>query len=338
MAITDAARESPVEFKELPDRADDEWDRLVCASSQGTVYHNACWLRAVSRLTGDTVVLWGARHEGRLVAGVPLRVRRKGPFSDARRGFATPYNGAVLQPGLERPLREGLPRALRELAQRFSHCAIAASPFAAPLEADTGWRARSRATYLLRGGTADAVWTGMTSQVRNHIRVAEKAGVTVAVEPGGADFYRIYREVFEGQGLFVPFSQEAFVAFLATVRTEGLGEVYAARTRDGALCAASLVLRDERRGYHSLSASHRELKKTGAASLLVWEIIRELYRTLDAFDFGGANVPQIARFKSGFRGQLLEYPEYIHSRSLWEKALIGCARRVRSLTGTGAYD
>lgn len=332
------ARHAPLMvFGKLPTAAHDEWDRLAAASNQGTVYHSVSWLQAISQLTGEEVTLWGVYHEGRLIAGVPLQIRQRGPLRFAHRAFATPYGNTMLQSDLEAALYPSLVQALKHLALSFSRVTLTASPFAEPLEEHLAWRPISRATYLLRSSSLGGLWSSMASEVRNRIRKAEKAGISVTMEFLPASFYETYSGVFQRQGSEVSFSKDSFDQFLTTLQAKGVGKVYTARNADRTLCAACLIVYDDKRAYYSLAASHPELKKTGAPSLLVWEVLREVLPGVDEFDFGGANVPHVAQFKSKFRGRLLRYPEYSHDRSIWEKVLIDCMRRARSLVAAGTH-
>lgn len=318
-------------FEEIPLRPRSDWEELVAASNQGTVYHGAPWLEAVARLSADKVALYGAFREGKLVAGVPLLTRRRGVLEFAQRAFATPYGNVMVHPGLDAALFPNLLAAAQRLARRFSLTTLTASPFAEPIESRLGWQAIPRATFLLRSSSLKGLWRSMASEVRNRIRKAEKAGISITTEQCAPGFFEIYHEVFQRQGARVEFTGTAFDRFLSEVQENGIGKVYVARAPDSTLCAACLVVHDRNRAYYSLAASHPELRKTGAPSLLVWEILRDVLQTRDEFDFGGANVPHVSQFKSKFRGRLVSYSEFIHHRSPWERVLIDCVRRVRSV-------
>jgi lipid II:glycine glycyltransferase (peptidoglycan interpeptide bridge formation enzyme) len=169
----------------------------------------------------------------------------------------------------------------------------------------------------------------MASEVRNRIRRAEREGVSVRIERDAEGFFPIYRDVFERQSLSLSIDDRSFARFIEQIVALDVGRLYAARMPDGRLCAACLMVFDRRRAYYSLAASHADLRKNGAPSLLVWEALRDLFETYEELDFGGANVPHVAQFKSKFRGRRLEYPEATVFRSNIERFAIGSLRELR---------
>lgn len=307
----------------------DRWNEIVRLSSAGTIYHDSRWLIAISRAVNDSLVIYGFFNEGRLLAAVPLQVRRRGPLSIARRAFATPYAHPVCDPHIPE-INEALTGAAsKSFLRAFSQTILTFSPYD---QRPAGWvqgMAEQRATYLLNIAEPRGVWRQFSSEVRNRIRRAEKSGITVTEEPDFLSFYELYRDTFARQGEVIPFTAQSFSHLLETITMGGFAHQYLARFADGTLAAACLILHDHRRAYYSLAASHEELRKTGATSLLVWHSIQEISQKVTEYDFGGANVPSVKQFKHKFRGRLVMYPEITYCRTYPERILIRLYKTVQ---------
>lgn len=304
------------------------WESLVRSAPEATIYHSAAWLQAVSRAVGDTPLLLGLYDQDALVGGMPFQCRRRGPLRLLRRGFATPYSGLVLRDCLARTAAAS---AFGRAFRGFMEVRISASPFAAAPLPFQGSRC-PRATYLFPPEPSARQWRRFAPEVRNRIRKAEKAGVVLTETLDVAAFFRLYAALYEGKGRRVPFSASSFQQFLHEICAAGLGRLYLASTSAG-LCAAALILHDARRGYYSLAASDPQLRKTGAASLLIWQVLQDCAAQGRVFDFGGANIPAVAEFKRKFGGRLHVYEEVCLHRNRIEGWLLGAYQRRHRTRG-----
>jgi hypothetical protein len=308
----------------------DVWDRLVLESQAGTIYHTAQWVVTVSKAVGDRSVIYGVYDGEDLIGGVPVQVRRKGPFSVARRAFATPYSGLVMRNNQSSKADAELKHVIGQFARGFSRVTLTASPFMNGPALPPTWSSRERHTYLLSTGNLRGLWRGLASEARNRIRKAEKLGITAQRFFGEPDFYALFQQLFSDKGTGVPFDRDSFTRFVSRIEELAIGRAYEARTKDGDLCAACLVVYDRKRAYYSLAASDEVLRKTGAPSLLVWHILREFNPQVGEFDFGGANVPAVAQFKKKFRGRLVSYQEFEHFRSWPERLALQIWERLKT--------
>jgi CelD/BcsL family acetyltransferase involved in cellulose biosynthesis len=304
------------------------WDRLVAGAHVGTVYHTAQWLTTVSQAVGDTPHLLGIFDGGELVGGIPLQLRARGPCRILRRAYATPYSGLLCHEGMSGGDQARAEAALSELLRRYSCATITSSPFLPPTNV-APLHGRRLATYLLKTRSPGGLWRTFASELRNRIRKAESAGVTVSVEPHCDPFFAMFSGLFAAKGAVVPFSPGRFSAFLAAVAQGNMGRLYVARMPSGVVCAAALILEDAHRAYYSLAASDLILRKNGCASLLVWQVLQDCGGRVPEFDFGGANVPAVAEFKRKFRGTLRGYHEHDTYSNLAARFMIQTYRHLR---------
>ncbi len=89
---------------------------------------------------------------------------------------------------------------------------------------------------------------------------------------------------------------------------QGKSEMWVAETKSGEIAASEIILYDNKRAYRWAAASHTELRKTGAPSLLLYEIFRaSITKGLKQINLMAANTPQLAKFISGFNPILVPY-------------------------------
>jgi len=299
-----------------------QWDDMVRKQPSGTIYHQTRWLAPVSEAVGDSLAIYGLFSGDTLIGGIPTQVRKRGPFSIARRAFATPYAGLLLASSVNAETKGKLAPALDVFASNFSQTILTYSPFCLDKDCLPQWPSVQRGTYLLRSRVLKGLWRSLASEVRNRIRKAEKSGISIQRDEDAAAFFHLFRDLFLHEGSKIPFSEQSFARLLTQLTATGVARSYLALMPDATPCAACLILNDNRRAYYGLAAAHLELRKTGAASLLVWEALKDCEGQLSEFDFGGANIPAVAQFKRKFRGQFVSYPEFSAYRSTLEKRIL----------------
>jgi hypothetical protein len=89
---------------------------------------------------------------------------------------------------------------------------------------------------------------------------------------------------------------------------ERAGEVWTAETVGGDLACAEIIIWDDKRAYRWSAASNTDLRDTGATSLLLTEIFRDLKeRGFKEINLMAANTPHLSRFIASFNPRLLPY-------------------------------
>ncbi len=307
------------------------WNALVADSAEGTIYHDTRWLSAVCRATRDSWLVYGAFQDTELVAGVPLAIRSKGPFSIARRAFATPYASIVVAKNFENSQAVLAAKLADATRAQHSLTTLAFPPNASEALFPVHWSTRKRHTYVHNITDSAAFWSSIASGARNKVRKAEKAGIQIEKNTSAEAFDALYRDTFSRQGRELPFNTASLIQLLDDLVVSGIGSYYVSKLPDGSPCACALFVWDKRSVYYSLAGSDEQLKKTGAPSLLVWRAVQEMPCTMLHFDLGGANIPAITRFKKKFRGVLKDYVEFSAYRSTGERCLLAAREAVQTL-------
>lgn len=303
------------------------WTQLVESSPDSCAYHDLRWLQAVCNGVGDRLLLMGMFIDGALEAGLPLQLRQRGPFSLARRPFATPYANPLVDPQAIPDSRRLLDGFLREAARRFSCLSVTGSPFAdAPLP-EIGYEAAWKHTFLVDVHSPDRLWPSFKSSLRKKINRTLREGYTGVTGCPAETFYSLYHSTYTRQGLSDPFTPSSFVAFLDAVTGSGLGKTFAVLDPEGSPCVARLVVYDRHRAYCALSGSDSPRPGDHPSELLLWFLMQHLSSDHHTLDLVGANIPRIVEFKRKFGGRPVAYPEITRYRTPLEKLAIRLYRK-----------
>lgn len=295
------------------------WDHCVQQSSQGFCFAQGGWLLAQRIHLNQKIQALGVFEGERLIGGLPLVEFGRWGIRGARRPWATPYNHPFFLNSLSDTTIQDARATLQHfLPARYHFVSIASSYLTSerPLQS-APYHIRTKATILLDTSNLKDLWDRFQSELRNRIRKARKLGITVC-EAGALDeFYDLYLNLFSAQGRRVPFTRDQFDGFCRAVKAGGLGNIFEARDPRGRLHVAALITWDAHTGYYTLSASHPELRKSGANGLLLWEVFERLSGQVNRFDMIGANLPSITRFKNRFRGETVTYFESSYFSKSW---------------------
>ncbi|MEQ8819154.1 MAG: GNAT family N-acetyltransferase [Sumerlaeia bacterium] len=309
------------------------WDEALGAIPGGdNPFLQSAWLGGLRGCLGQELrafALRGRDDEGIRAAIAGTRFGRWG-IHGLRRPFATPLCCPVAASPEDRD------RLFKALQEHYLFLEMAFPPGEAVPEtwAADGARLGQKATHLLDLGNAEELWNGFKGELRTNIRKALKLGIMV--EPDGEDwpgFFRLYRGLFEERlGARLPFGEQRFAELCRAVVAGGAGRLYEARDRQGRLHVSALILIEPRRGHaaYALSASDPELRKSGANSCLLWRVFQDCERPGAVFDFVGANLPNMARYKRNFRGREAMTYQLETARWPWAGKALRALRQVRA--------
>lgn len=304
------------------------WDRLVAQCTAATAFHDSLWLVEICAAAGDALELVGAFENAELVAGLPVQVRKRGPFSLARRAFATPYANVLAR--AEYDGASLIQEFLHRVSLRYSSFTYASSPFTTLPPCLRDWDLQEKRTFVLDLSNTQEIWNGLSKPLRSRIRRAERRGTVIDASPHLEDFYSLYMTTFTRRKLAPPFTRESFCRGIGRVVESGKGKAYVAYAPGGEPCAARLVLFDSTRAYCALAGSNPSVTKEQVSDLLMWEVIRCTSEVRRELDLVGANVKGVAEFNRKYHGELLHYMEASSYRSWIERTVF----RARSLVAS----
>lgn len=291
------------------------WDDFVESSPQGTLFHTSFWKRVIDPANAPAKLeLVGCYDERHLVAGCVFLLRERYGHATAVTPLLTPYAGFILEPPLGEKISDQVSRAgshlaaLAEwLAEKCPYQNLVNPPHlddTRPLQ-EAGYRLTPRFTYHINLKLpAEEIWQGFDGSVRRQIRKAERAGFEISDELDADEAFEMFRGVFARRGEGCPVTKAMFASVAADDKLRDFRLVYGAREA-GRLVSFIVLLRHNRTVYYSLAATHPDHLSSGVSSLLIWEVIKaHACDAWNVFDFVGANIPSIARFKEGFNPRL----------------------------------
>ena len=322
----------------------DAWDALVAAAPDGEVFHTSAWLDLLERSFRVRSVRLGLVRSGRLVAGLPLLLRRIGPFVVAGSplyNVATPQMGPICQQPED---FEALWMAFEALQARrrvaFAEV-IFGSPRATRVLDPLGYVIEPSRTLILdlAGRTPDDVWRGFEGRCRTAIRKAERLGVAVslATDLSFLPDYRALAQLVYSKSRRPPPTPDAFYQILwQRFAPTGALRVLTARYH-GETVAAAIFLAHAGRFYYLDGVSNAQGNQVCANNLLQWEALQwALAERLHTYDMVGAGIASIARFKASFGGVVVERPMARRARSLAARVALRVVRRALPLVRRAA--
>jgi hypothetical protein len=307
-----------------------QWDELVEASPQGSLFCRSWWLKVAAP---DIRVL-GYFDRGRLIAGIPLFFKKRLGVTFCAMPSLTQTWGVVIEPIEGKPVHQ-ITRQLeiltifaRHLAgeqvflQRFHPAIVNFLPFHWQ-----GFRQVSRVTYVIEYlCDLDRVWAEMRENQRREIRKAEKRGIVV--ERCDSEIVaQNLAKTYGRQGLQSPAKAHLLRLIHQAAQQNDAGECFAARDASGRVHAAAMLVWDRKRAYYLAGGGDPTLRTSGATALLLWKMMQFASGRSAVFDFEGSQIPAVERFFRAFGASQVWYHE-ISKMPNWLRACLVLAGKA----------
>jgi len=271
-----------------------QWDGLVRAFADHTIFHMRTWLEIIHAAHGVTPVLAQAHEGEQCVAVWPFLEMRKGPFrviGSPLPGWSTAYMGPLLAADADIPATLAAffnDRIFRRFA--YFACRTMVHRHAvdlAPLGFDL---LKDFETYWIDlAQSEETLWSNLKSECRSRIRKAEKEGVEVRRETDEAfvdDFWKMSLETFAKSNIQPTHTREFCVALWRRLGMANDQSRMDARHSPAGLHvlsafiggrrAATLMLpHDAHTMYYWGGASYQEFREIPVNNLLHWQAIKD---------------------------------------------------------------
>jgi hypothetical protein len=267
--------------------------------------------------SGRSYEIWGAYRGDRLIAGLPVSVRRL-PFGVEASWPPplTPYLSPILAPTGASDvkvlsLRKEVYRAFAQLLRRrFSTVKLGFPPGPADVQPFIweGFSSCVKYTYVLALPNLNDVWKGMDGSRRNDIRRAEKDGLTIDADAEFEELLALVQKTYGRQGKTV---RDPAIAtrYHEALTKHSQCRLLVTRDAEGRAIAGVYIVWDLRSAYYLMGGYDSEQSHHGATALAMWEAIRFVKEEIGVarFDFEGSMVPAVERFFRKFGGRLEPY-------------------------------
>jgi hypothetical protein len=287
-----------------------EWDALVEASPQCSLFCKSWWLKAAC---GEVRVL-GLFAAGRLAAGIPLYYESRMGIRLCRMPMLTQTMGVVIEPIKGKAVNvNGREKEILDIfAERLGLEPVFIQAFH-PTSQNwlpfywRGFTQTTHYTYVLDDlESLDRIWDGLTPTRRTNIRKARKLGITVR-ECGPDLVFNAWNLVLERQGRKSPYSFEYLRRLFEAAQKMGAGTCLAAEDPFGTTHAACFFVWDSKRGYLIAGGHDPALSESGASSLMLWHLIEFAATRTAVFDFEGSMTKQVERAFRHFGAKRVGY-------------------------------
>lgn len=304
--------------------AENEWRALVAKDGASSFFQTPAWSSLVALLPGWSAAGLTARVKGELVAALPfLRHERRGFTTLESMPFGT-YGGVLLSPGAPPDAAAELLDAFGRLARTPGTLRATAVDFAGRLAGDSaGFESRrDEAQVLELGGCFEELWSGFKPSLRNKVRKAKSAGVTVRPAASLDDFlgyYEMLEECSVGWGIRNAFTRDFFAALFET-GAESVQMLLA--VQDGIVIAGDLNFLCGTSVFNWGNVSKESARSLAANALLhahAIEVAVEDER--QTYNLGSsAGIKGVESFKSAFGTSRVSYRTYFVEKR-WYRTL-----------------
>lgn len=313
-----------MEFVLTVSNDDSEWDALIAASPQGSVFSGNLYLRALDSPCTRYVV---RTPHGEALAGVAVMENMSAAGMHPAPFPFTPYQGILFgrtvaaQPRHKRVTTEFrlTEFIIQSLIERYGDFSMSLSPafddirpflwhnYHQPDAPHFTIRNRYTAMLELNDFRLDSYLMSIRAVRRQEFN---KSAAEIAETTDVALFLGLYLKTFERQDIAVSEQHQALVRNICTsALTHGYGRLSMATTVSG-VASMSLFIHDGRCAYYLFGANDPELRNSGASSALMVDNIKSMAeRGMAKLDFVGVNSPNRGDFKLSFNPELTPYHE-----------------------------
>jgi hypothetical protein len=273
----------------------DEWDLLVDASPQGSVFCRSWWLRAVCQ---DRFRICTLRKGGRLVAGIPLPVSRMAGLSTITMPPLTQTLGPVLLPSSKTTYEGRLSdemEVLEELVAAMPRYHVFSMHFHYSLANWlpfywAGYQQTTRYTYIIPDLTdLNAVFSGFSHSKKGNIKKAEGL-VTVHADMAPTDFYENHKMTLRKQGETISYSCDLFKRIHEAACQKSGCKTFYALDRNDNIHAAIFIIFDRKSACYLISSLDPDYRTSGSATLLLREAMAYVSQYTKVFNLEGSMI------------------------------------------------
>jgi CelD/BcsL family acetyltransferase involved in cellulose biosynthesis len=294
-----------------------QWDDFLEHCPGALLFHTSAWLKLLAWIYQIEWQPLGVWLQGHLIGLFPLLTRKLGPFRLA----GSPLMQAIASTPFMGPLIETayLPSFIAVLISysrrwKFDHVEISLPILLpeAPVASESGFSTETcRALVVpLERRTTDQIWQGLTNACRRAVRKAERGGVMIedARDIGFLDeYYRMCQQVYRGSGRLPHLSKEFYAMAWDILARQGRIKALLAVHADQ-IIAGGIFLLFRRTAYYLSGASYDDTLHLRPNNLIQWKFIEwAASNGYQAYDMGGAVVPDITHFKLSFGAQFAPY-------------------------------
>ena len=299
-----------IEIRELNKNEYKVWDTIVDNSPQGTIFSKTIFSEALNQVTGKGYTIYGIFKNTNLIGGCPVYSKKRFGFKMAILPSLVPYSGIVLKTPSSKYSSQNESLRLKienlicqKLSTEYDYVYLAHHPTLQDIRGFVwnGWRIHIRYTHVI--DLKDYSLEKIDPFTRRRIKKATEYGVKISESNDIERVVNLVEKSYLRHSATPPFPKH----YLVGLFERGIYHLFIAQNPNGDILSGMIVVKDPPVAYGGILGSEPEALKTGVNSLLLWSVLSSLTTEFEQFDFMGANVQSIAKFKSNFGGNLIPY-------------------------------
>ena len=162
-----------------------------------------------------------------------------------------------------------------------------------------GYQQSPNMAYVLEGlKDSDTIWTDFKPSVRNKIRKAERT-IKVEISKDFDVFYGVYKQIYARLGQNNRSNEAVLRNFHQAIQKRKCGKLFVASDSEGNRHAVLYVIWDKKSAYYWAAGTDTAHRKSGAMSLLMWEMFKDMAQYVDNFQALGSQDEHLESFMSG---------------------------------------
>lgn len=150
---------------------------------------------------------------------------------------------------------------------------------------------QTRYTYRIPDiSSSDAVLASFSRAKRKNINKAVKEGLVIKFDLGAEEFYKNHQMTLASQGAKINYTFDVFKRMYDAAYVNHAGRTIYAMDSHGNIHSALFNIWDSMAGYDLISTIDPKFRNFGAATLLVFEMIKYLSGKVKVYDFEGSMI------------------------------------------------
>jgi hypothetical protein len=284
------------------------WERLLKeVKINGACFSSDSWLNPLSKIFNSKIQIAGCFENRKLIGGINLFITKRWGLKMISVPPVTPYNSLILK---EKNYTGVLSEISNFLQKRYDVIKINLSPALKGIRSFQwlGFNCQPRYTYLHNLTKHQEQTLPRDSSLRNKIRKAKRNQIKIKAKNDFSLFWSLYEKTFKRQKFLPPFSKNDFLYLTREYEKSGLIKMFVARNKRKKAIAARIEVEDKPFVCDWIAGADPELLGSGGNQLLMWEILNYYSKNgYQTFDFCGADIPSVAKYKASFGGKLIQY-------------------------------
>jgi len=156
-----------------------------------------------------------------------------------------------------------------------------------------GYKQTTYYTYRINSiSDVESVFNDFDYSKKKNIKKASTQ-VNVFYDLSAEEFYENHKLTLKKQNAVISYPFELFKRIYDAAYTEGNGRVIYCKDKQDNIHAALFVIWDKKVAYDLISTIDPDFRNSGAASLIVYEMIKNISPIVDIFDFEGSMIEMV---------------------------------------------